>query len=359
MYRISKTVASLSYLLVVWLTWRWFHAGFDMTFSVGCLAISGLWLGLTVTQMSHLLRTYFDTLSRLQVLGPLTLGVILSGLALHSSHTLGIEALSAVSLVGWVIIYLLYRRARKHYAEVGHGPLPAGVWLNPEAAALLPGDIILTSGRIATTIHEAVGHGEIVVSIGGKPMSFSAYMADGAVLNPLEQVAAGEARSGGHYIVMRQRVPWTEEELLLTEKLVFSMLRENKEWIASTRATRDAICDWLHLSAGLKARVQKKFPITGYSWIGLYMGNRACDHWTCIAAVTELVWRMGRKMRWLGTGLLGLGTGLLDPIAPARFLSEPSLRLLTVDDKQAFEKGRTASGTPGPAGANPTVACAC
>jgi hypothetical protein len=357
MYRISKTLTSLCYFLMVWLTWRWAHAGFDMTFTVGCLAMSGLWLGLTVWQMNHLLRTYFDTLSRLQVLGPTALGFVLTGLAMHGSDTAAVQVLGLFSLIGWTAVYVHYRRARKHFEEVGHGPLPKGVWLNPPAAALRPGDIILTSGRIATTIHEAVGHGEIVVRCGGKIMSFSAYMPDGTVLNPLEQVTAGEARSNGHYIVMRQRVPWTEEELLLTEKLVYVMLAENKAWIAKTRAFRDALCDRMHLPARLKAWVQKKFPITGYDWIGLFMGRRACDHWTCIAAVTELTWRMGRVMRWLGTGLLGLGTGLLDPIAPARFLSEPSLQLLTVTDKQAFEAagGTTGGDTTDASG----IKCAC
>jgi hypothetical protein len=277
---------------------------------------------------------------------------------LYNAHHPGVKVLALASLVGWAVVYVAYRFARKHYEEVGHGPLPAGVWLNPPAAALVPGDIILTSGRIATTIHQAVGHGEIVVMCGGKIMSFSAYMADGTVLNPLEQVATGEARNG-HYIVMRQLVPWTAEELALTEKLVYVMLAENKAWIAKTRAFRDALCDRLHLPAWLKARVQKRFPITGYDWIGLFMGRRACDHWTCIAAVTELTWRMGRVMRWLGTGLLGLGTGLLDPIAPARFLSEPSLRLLKVEDKRAFAAagGTTAGDMTDPNGTG--IKCAC
>jgi len=358
MYRLTKTIASLSYLLMIWLTWRWAHAGFDMTFSVGCLALSGLWLGLTVWQMNHLLRTYFDTLSRLQVVGPLALGLVLTGLAMHGSDTAPVQVLGLFSLLGWTAIYVHYRRARKQYEEVGHGPLPKGVLLNPRADKLRFGDIILTSGRIATTIHEAIGHGEIVVRHGGKMMSFSAYMEDGTVLNPIEQVATGDARQG-HYIVMRQRVPWTEEELLLTEKLVDVMLAENKAWIAKTRAFRDNLCDRLHLPAWLKARVQKRFPITGYDWIGLFMGRRACDHWTCIAAVTELVWRMGRVMRWLGTGLLGLGTGLLDPIAPARFLSEPSLRLLTVEDDQASDATHTTSGGSGAGDGGQDIKCAC
>ena len=78
MYRIWKSVTSLSYFAMIWLTWHWAHGGFDMQFSFGCLLVSALWLGLTRLQMGHLLRTYFDILSRLQVILPTLLGVTLS-----------------------------------------------------------------------------------------------------------------------------------------------------------------------------------------------------------------------------------------------------------------------------------------
>ncbi len=66
-------------------------------------------------------------------------------------------------------------------------------------------------------------------------------------------------------------------------------------------------------------------------------GRRAPSHWTCIGACLELYSRLGVKTHHYGTGLLGLGTGLLDPIMPVRFLSDPAFVLLTEEDKKAFQ----------------------
>jgi hypothetical protein len=38
-----------------------------------------------------------------------------------------------------------------------------------------------------------------------------------------------------------------------------------------------------------------------------------------------------------GTGLLGLGTGLFDPIMPVRLLGDKAYRLVDLKDRAAFE----------------------
>lgn len=53
------------------------------------------------------------------------------------------------------------------------------------------------------------------------------------------------------------------------------------------------------------------------------------DRWTCIGAWLELYQRLGVQTNAYGTGLLGFGTTLFDPIMPVRFLSDPFFRLLS------------------------------
>lgn len=59
------------------------------------------------------------------------------------------------------------------------------------------------------------------------------------------------------------------------------------------------------------------------------MGRVAVDHWTCIGACLELYKRMGVRTNAYGTGLLGFGTTLFDPVMPVRFLSDPAFELIT------------------------------
>jgi hypothetical protein len=92
----------------------------------------------------------------------------------------------------------------------------------------------------------------------------------------------------------------------------------------------------------LKARLIKRFTPDGYDWSGLVIGRRHKHRWTCIGACVECYMRMGLKLRKYGVGLLGLGSGLLDPILPIRLCTDTALRLLTLQDKADSE---AASGT--------------
>jgi hypothetical protein len=240
MYRIWKSVSVAAGIFALFATWRWLHTGFNTEFSLSCLILSGIWLTLTRVHMGYLLRTYFDILSRLQVLLPVAFGIVLSVLAFVSTGVLLWKGLALGSFAYWGYIFWRYRQNKRNYETVGHGPLPAGAWLNVPLEALRPGDILLTSGRIATKLRESVGHGEIVVRVGGKLMSFSSYMLYGTVLNPLEEVV-GAKNKRGHYIVLRPSVPWTEEETVLAELIVLAMMRENRLWAEQTQARRDRL----------------------------------------------------------------------------------------------------------------------
>ncbi len=336
-YRILKFAGQSSYLLLGWLTWLWFHGGLSWEFSLSCLAVSGFWLILTVLGMRQLFTTYFDLFSRLKVLLPLITGVSLAGLAIYTAQTNAILAASAGVLLGWLGVYVLYRLNRKQYMTKGHGPLPKGTWINPPKEVLRPGDLILTSGRIATRLHESVGHGEVVVlQEDGKVMAFSSYMEHGTVFNRVE-VLTRKPESRGHYVVMRLANPLSAEELELMPKLCRVMLKENDRWRNEARATRDKVLGYLPLPRAVKTWIKSKLTVTGYDWFGLFTGRRAASHWTCIGACLELYSRLGVKTHHYGTGLLGLGTGLLDPIMPVRFLSDPAFVLLTEEDQKAFQ----------------------
>ena len=61
------------------------------------------------------------------------------------------------------------------------------------------------------------------------------------------------------------------------------------------------------------------------------------NRWTCIGSVQELLWRMGITLdKSFGTGLLGAGTSVLDPIVVARFFDLKVYRDLTIADHQAW-----------------------
>lgn len=335
-FRLLKTASALAYVFLIWLTWQFVQGDLGWSFSLGCALVSIAWLVLTRIKMHSLFQTYFDIFSRLKVCLPLTCGSILAGLSLSTAGPLWLRIIAGGTLVGWGIIYALYRRNRKLYMTQGHGPLPEGTWVCPPARALLPGDLILTSGRIATRLHESVGHGEVVmIGAAGERLSFSSYMERGCVSNPLEDVA-GSKQNHGHYVVMRLVKPLTDAQVRLATELMQVMLDQNVEYRRYASVHREKVIAGLWLPAFARNFLRKKFRVTGYDWMGLLTGRRAPDRWTCIGACLELYSRLGIKTHQYGTGLLGLGTGLLDPIMPVRFLADPAFRLLTVKDQAEF-----------------------
>jgi hypothetical protein len=339
-HRLTKISESFAYLGLGYISYLFFAGHLDLHFSFACVLLSGLWLVLTTTQMHTLLRTYFDVLSRLKVRIPLTIGVALSGLAGYaawsSAHT-PLLVVAGLELSGWLAVYVNYKRTSALYRKQGHGPLPKGAWVNPDPGALQEGDLILTSGRMANTLHETVGHGEIVVQVEGKMMSFSSYMEHGTSLTPLKVVTDGNSKRG-HYIIMRLTQPLSDTQRAIMPSLVAIMLNQTEQWKAQAMANRQSFYKRFHVPGFVQRFVDKKLPITGYDWTGLFTGRLATDHWTCIASVLELLHRVGVKTNDYGTGLLGLGTGLFDPIMPVRFLSDPAFRLLTEVDEKAYHK---------------------
>lgn len=337
-FRIVKCTVGTAYALLMVLTWKWFTGGLNWELAFGCTLVGGLWLGVTRMQMRHAFRTYFDTLSRLQVLVPLVIGVVLAGVAIIATDRLSLRTLAIVELASWGWIYWLYQRNRKKYIIQGHGPLPAGCWLNPDPSAMEPGDLILTSGRIANQFQESVGHGEVVVrQDDGKLYAFSSYMRNGVVLNDLNWLTSAWLRRGEHYIVLRLRTGLTGGQIERMSKLAQEMLQQNDDWRTKVNHRRAWLICLLPLPGSWKNWLVAHTKATGYDWFGLFIGSRANNRWTCVGACLELYERLGIKLHRYGTGLFGLGTGIFDPIMPVRFLSDPAFHLLTEQDKAEFQ----------------------
>ena len=101
--------------------------------------------------------------------------------------------------------------------------------------------------------------------------------------------------------------------------------------LASFHRACHVLSSLLPLPARLRERLLRALHTEGYDWLGLFMGRIADERWTCIGACLELYRRLGVATNPYGTGLLGVGTTLFDPIMPVRFLSDPAFRLLTDD----------------------------
>jgi len=333
-YQLLKAADPIAYAALIWLTWRFLAGELHWRLAIGAVVLSGGWLVTTLVRMNHLFKSYFDVLSRLEFSIPWWLGVGLAGFAIFRTHHAPVRIVAAAELLAWALLLVLCRRNCKRYVRQGHGPLPAGCWVSPPAEVLRPGDLILTSGLVAATLRETVGHGETVIRTRtGEMESLSSYMDRGAVLHPVAEFTSA-VRRHGHYVVLRLRDAPGEEQVQRAGQIAREMLAENARWRTRVNERRRRIIGRLPLPAGRKAALARRVESSGYDWMGLFMGRLAPHRWTCIGACLELYRRLGVRTNAYGTGLLGFGTTLLDPIMPVRFLSDPAFRLVRLDDRE-------------------------
>jgi hypothetical protein len=245
---------------------------------------------------------------------------------------------AGLELAAWLAVYLRYRHNRKNFIKQGHGPLPKGCWISPDWRAVRPGDLILFSGNMAGRLHETVGHGELALRRpDGEMVTFTSYMEYGSLFHNLKAILDGQF-AYGHYIVLRLRQGFTEAQNIAGLALAEQMLAANVRYKNRANASRARFFMRLPLPIMWRAKLIKRFHVSGYDWLGLFTGRIASDHWICVVADLELIHKLGIKTAQYGTGLFGLGTGILDPISPVRFLADPAFHLLTLDDKAEFER---------------------
>lgn len=327
-----KAANTIGYFSLLYITWRFFTHQTGWQLATGCLIISGCWLALTRIKEDHLLQTYFDVLSRIELQLPVVLGIALSAAAVFAHSNPYYHLVAFAEVCGWAYVYALFRRNSSRFIKQGYGPVPAGTWINPPPSVLRPGDLILTSGNIAKELHESVGHAELVLkSPDDKLVLFSSYMGKGTVIHPIETVT--EEHQHGHYIALHLREPWNEEQARKAMQITEQMCQESREWAAQKTAKYHKLIDLLPISRKWKDWLKSKIHLSGYDWFGTFMGRVARHHWTCIGACIELYHRMGVHTNPYGTGLLGFGTTLFDPILPVRFLADPAFQLVTTSEQ--------------------------
>jgi hypothetical protein len=328
-YRLIKAGDTIAYLGLLWLTWRWIDGELNGRLALASIVLGGGWLTLTAARTNRLLTTYFDVLSRLEVIVPLAVGIGLGSFAFVQGHTGWVRAVAALEIAGWAVLYVRYRRNRRRFVRQGHGPVPAGCWVSPPVEALEPGDLILASGMVAAGLRESVAHGEAVLGRrDGTLVSLTSRMDRGAYLHGVEELT-GTLRASGHYIVLRLREGLAPPDVERAQAIALEMIECNRHWAERVNRRRSAALRRVPLPAAAKQALARVLHASGYDWTGLFMGRLADDRWTCIGACLELYHRLGVRTAPYGTGLLGFGTTLFDPIMPVRFLSDPAFRLLT------------------------------
>ncbi len=167
---------------------------------------------------------------------------------------------------------------------------------------------------------------------------FSSYMDRGTFLHELDLVTIKHEH--GDYILLHLVQPWTDEQQARAAQIAQEMIETNKQWAAKENDKHKVIIDKLPLSAQQKAALEERLHVSGYDWFGTFMGRMAPDRWTCISGCLELYHRMGVTTATYGTGLLGFGTTIFDPIMPVRFLADPAFRLVLKSDNATAQDSR-------------------
>jgi len=343
-YTLIKCANSVGYFALLFLTWRFFTHKFDWKLGTGCLIVSTGWLMITRVKLDHLLQSYFDLLSRIEMQLPVVLGTGLSTVAILAPNHYLLKLLAVAEIVCWIAIFVKYRLNKAKFIKQGHGPVPKGTWITPPESVLRPGDLILTSGNVATELHESVGHAEMYLrGPDGAGLAFSSYMVNGAIIQPFQDAARRTKR--GHYIALHLAEPWSEQRAQTAYETALEMVSANQRWAAKENEKLHKFVHLLPLPEGGKTFLEKVFHASGYDWFGTFMGRLADDRWTCIGACVELYHRMGVRTNSYGTGLLGFGTTVLDPILPVRFLADPAFRLIMEPEGGAAVSGANLSGT--------------
>jgi hypothetical protein len=142
----------------------------------------------------------------------------------------------------------------------------------------------------------------------------------------------------GHYIALRLKEPWSEEQKAQALAKAMQMVEINRKWADNENIKLKRVISVLPLPNIAKAWLSKILHVTGYDWFGTFMGRVASDRFTCIGACIQLYRQMGVPLNHYGTGLLGFGTTLFDPILPVRFLSDPAFELITTPVQEPIKQ---------------------
>lgn len=333
-FRINKLARTVAFLALIWATYAVLEHGLGLGFATGCTIISGAWYAMTLESRRRLFDAYSDVVSRIRIVVPIVLGLFLSCLALSVPDTWQGWLPAGLLTVGWIGVYVRYWRNRRRYQRLGRGDVPKGTAIDPDPRSLRPLMAILTTGNAANLFHEPVSHAEVVLRNPetGELECLSSYFRCGVIFSALAKICHIYSKPGKHYIALAPLEELTDQDIDNAYWVAKRMQRENEDYKRRATAHRDRILNHLPMPSSLREWLRAHMQITGYSFLGLFIGRRASDHWTCIGSVIELYHRCGIRTGIYGEGFFGLGTGIGDPIDPTKLLKDKAFRILTEDE---------------------------
>jgi hypothetical protein len=134
------------------------------------------------------------------------------------------------------------------------------------------------------------------------------------------------------------------------EYVVRAMIVQNAAYVERLKAQRLRYPTWL------RGYLDKKFPVTGYDWLGRYTGRRAPDHWTCNVVYLEVVRRSGVEVVRLGHGAAGMRTGWFDIPNTEDLRGDHALHLVRNCEVPALlEAGQSGCPMPSDSAADPDL----
>lgn len=348
--RFEKFLFSSATVFALCLSVRELLIALDEPRGLGFLCGALTWLLLSAAQLQDAIVAFEDRLQRRLVSIPLALstffgfGAVVIG---SFSDSLWTTFAALLLLMACALVYRKFTAVRASYDTVGSGYLGKNVWLNPPIDVIPDGALILTDGRMARRAKNSVGHSELVVKdANGKLHVVSSYIETGVVEHTLRAFIAVERRNKENYIVLVPREPLSVAQgakLFATAEAVHDA---NKKWRDAENARRTWLFNKLPLPAKWRALLFKYAMSAGYDPLGKYWGGSRKDRYTCMAHNLHLLRAVEVPVAEYGTGAFGL-FGEVNPLMPVRFMTDPAYRVLTTEDKRAFDASRPAVSSCG------------
>jgi hypothetical protein len=282
----------------------------------------------TVINLSAWFRNYGcfieRTTTQVAILVGLILAVISTLMAIKQAHTRHSwqKFIGIAGIIAWLGVSGFYLANCQTFEELpGKGPMPKHLWMNPPVAAMKCGDLLLSSHESDWKYHQVLGHAEIVIrDKDGTLKIFTCRMEKGVIIREPSEYVDECKRNGWDYWVCRPKKALTEKAMSAGTTRAYHMLDENIAW---------------RESANIEAAKLHQKPETGFDWHGMLNGIHSPHRWTCISACHDILVAMQVPVQDYGKGILGFG-GFLNPKEPARYLGDPALHVLDVNDQHIF-----------------------
>jgi hypothetical protein len=352
--------------MVSWLAAVFWQGQLQQYFGLytACVVTAAISLVTILAAPKFRLRTLFTAPSRVWIIWPIRIAtvanVIAFTIAACQANNSFLIALPFIGQLAFLRLYLLYRDRLGEYAIDWNGVNPIGAWYNPPLEKIEPGDSIVSGHGGARKEGSSGGHAEKVGrNKHGRLVTYSSYMNAGMAERDLEAQLARWNESGERYFVLKPVNPETgefnplsEEEIKLQDDFFQAMWWVNKTEQARINRRRRALIGMLPISLSKKKWLVKKRHWTGYNWRALVrqdftnfkmpkpgeLPRPTRKSWTCVSAVVELSYAVGRVARSYGRDIFGLKFGVVKmAIRPLELLYDPGYAYLTLADKAAYE----------------------